>query len=267
MNRILALLLIGYLILAPAYVNGASLPTTSAGNDTFTTTGCSSAVEPLGVAYFTNNKSALPVVGKKCHRYYAELTNNARDKTLHYQKSQGRFDGRLVRFPFEVVARNVGIGTLRDSQIAPNPTGGSYVFAGLQVHVTDFKSINSSHIVVGHRGRTTYTVEGKNTIDGSSKVNDAGANVAPNGRADLRIVGNTDSTLTVYWQLPNKNPGAQPDVWRLYNRSGKFPGSNPTYGPEVYVGLITYALGYGNVPFVGTADSLNVVRSGSRSPR
>ena len=208
------------------------------------------------IGYTTNNPSALPEVARVDGRYRANLTDNTNDITLHFNQDQGRLDARLVQFPFDVVARNIGIGTQADSQVPPPATGDPYNFAGIQVHVTDLESRNSSHIVVGHRGGTHFTVEGKNTVDGDSSVNDVGANTAPDGRADIRVVGNPDRTLTIYWQVPNLDPANQPDQWNLYQGTGTLPGPAPDYGETVYIGLITYAFGTRGVPFVGTCDAV-----------
>ena len=116
----------------------------------------------------------------------------------------------------------------------------------------------SSHVVVGHRGPHPFTIEGKNTVSGSSSVNDIGENTVPSAKADLRIVGNADHTLTVYWQQPNPNPGSLADNWKLYNNTGKLPGTAPAYGDEVYVGLITYAYDSVSVPLIGKADSFDI---------
>ena len=93
-------------------------------------------------------------------------------------------------------------------------------------------------------------------MDGSSSVNDDGANIVPDGRADIRIVGNENHTLTVYWQTPNLDPGTVADDWTLYRGDGNLPGTPPSYGDDVYIGLITYAYGYAGIPFVGTADGI-----------
>lgn len=208
--------------------------------------------------YVTNNASALPETARVEGRYRAELTDNQGNVTLHYNGQQGRLDAKLVSFPFEFIARNIGIGTLEDSQVAPAPNGSPYIFAGVQVHVEDFASINSSHVVVGHRGGTSFTIEGKNTLNGSSSVNDIGSDTAPEGKADIRIVGTTDKTLTVYWQLPNLEFEAVDDNWTLYRNTGLLPGTEPAYGENVYVGLITYASGSNGVPFVGTCDAIQI---------
>lgn len=210
------------------------------------------------IAYVTNNPSALPNVSSVLGRYKAVLEDNTDNITLHFHEDQGRIDAKPVTFPFEFIARNSGIGSLADSQTAPAPNGSPYLFAGVQVHDKDFNSINSSHVVVGHRGGTAFTIEGKNTVDGSSSVNDIGANTAPDGRADIRIVGNEDHTLTVYWQTPNLEFETTDDNWTLYRDTGILPGTAPSYANEVYVGLITYAFGQTGVPFVGTCDAIQL---------
>lgn len=208
--------------------------------------------------YITNNESALPNVASVSGRYKAILDDNANNVTLHFNASQGRIDAKLVEFPFEFIARNIGIGTLDDSQVAPVPNNGPYVFCGIQVHDEDFNSINSSHVVLGHRGGTGYTIEGKNTVDGSSSVNDIGSNTVPLGRGDIRIVGNEDKTITVSWQTPNLEYATIDDNWSLYGDTGRLPGTTPTYGNEVYIGLITYAFGQNGIPFVGTCDAIQI---------
>ena len=210
------------------------------------------------VDYVTNNASALPETNRLDGRYRAKLTNNQGNITLHFNGKQGRLDAKLLSFPFEFIARNIGIGTLENSQVAPGYNGNPYIFSGVQVHVEDFGSINSSHVVVGHRGGTEFTIEGKNTLNGSSSVNDIGANRVPEGRADIRIVGNEDKTLTVYWQLPNLDFETVVDDWSFYRNDGSLPGTAPAYGANVYVGLITYASGSSGVPFVGTCDAIQI---------
>ena len=202
----------------------------------------------------TNNESALPDVAKVDGRYRANLTDNANNVTLHFNENQGWLDAKLLTFPFEFIARNIGIGTQENSQTAPAHQGNEYIFSGVQVHALDLSQPNSSHVVVGHRGGTGFTIEGKNTLNGSSSVNDAGANIVPDGKADIRIVGETDNTITVYWQLPDQ----QQDNWTLYNDTGQLPGTAPTYSDSVYVGLITYAFELNGVPFVGTCDGIEV---------
>ncbi len=208
------------------------------------------------IDYVTNNAEVLPNVGRVSGRYHALLDDNTNNQTLHFNEEQGRLDAKLMTFPFEVIARNIGIGITTDSQTAPVHNGTQYNFAGIQVHAEDFNSINSSHIVVGHRGTRQFTIEGKNTVDGVSFVNDAGIDTAPLGRVDIRIVGDENNELTFYWQQPNLSSGVTPDEWTLYTGTGKLPGTAPSYGNQVYVGLITYAFGNAGIPFVGTCDAI-----------
>lgn len=206
------------------------------------------------LGYTTARPEALPVVGRVDGRYRAELTDNTDNVTLHFHGDQGRLDAKLVTFPFDYTVRNIGIGTLADSQVAPNPSGSAYIFSGVQVHSADLDEAVSAHVVVGHRGSAKFTIEGKNTVNGNSRVNDIGGNTAPAGRADIRIVGNSDRSLTVYWQTPRS--GA--DDWQLYRGTGALPGATAAFGPSVYIGLITYAYGSAGIPFVGTADGVEL---------
>ncbi len=208
--------------------------------------------------FTTNNENALPEVTQVEGRYHARVLDNEGNKTLHFNEEQGRLDALLLEFPFEFIARNIGIGTIEDSQESLLPTGTQYNFSGVQVHVTDLDDPNSAHVVVGHRGSTHFTIEGKNTVDGVSSVNDIGANMTPLGRADIRIVGNTDRTITVYWQEPNTDLNPEFDQWNLYNDTGELPGIAPQFSNEIYVGLITYAFDQEGLPFVGTCDQVEV---------
>jgi len=213
--------------------------------------------DALLTGYITNNAESLPDVKIVSDRYRAHLFENRNNKTLHYKKAQGRLDAKKVSFPFKFIARNIGIGTQQNSQNPIASTGG-FNFAGVQVHDLNLDIRNSSHIVVGHRGKTGFTVEGKNTVNGVSTVDDIGANMAPTGRADIKVVGNADHSLTIYWQQPNQDV----DNWQLYDGykkgNGRLPGKQAKYGKEVYIGLITYAQGSKGLPFVGTCDSIEI---------
>jgi len=206
------------------------------------------------LGFVVNNKDALTDVVRSAGRYRANLFDNENEKTLHFNDRQGRLDAKLLTFPFEFVARNIGIGTQSDSQTAKSSSENSFIFAGVQIHVENLNSLNSSHIVVGHRGEVPFTLEGKNTVDGYSSVNDLGANIVPTGRADIRVVGNADRSIRIYWQ----QPGLSVDAWQPYNGNARLPGDAPAYGSQVYVGLITYAQGSEDLPFVGTCDAIEI---------
>ena len=214
------------------------------------------------IGYTTSNPDSLPDVQRVSGRYRANLVSNADNVTLHFNQSQGRLDAKEVRFPFIYIARNIGIGTQADSQVAPVPDGNPYIFCGVQVHVTELESRNSSHVVVGHRGSTHFTIEGKNTVNGSSSVNDDGFQALPDGRADIRIEGTEERTLIVSWEQPNMTGDPQNDSFQLYRGNGSLPGAAPDYGEEVYIGLITYAFELGGVPFVGTCDAVEYTQLG-----
>jgi len=234
---------------------GADIDTDiDAENDTIDETEDDNSDQPVEQATWRAN--ALPDVkfNIKNGRYSAKLTDNTNNKTLHFNGDQGRLDGQIAQFPFEVIVRNVGIGTMSDSQTPPQGGPNHFNFAGVQVHVLNKNTATSAHVVVGHRGSTALTIEGKTTNNGLSKVNDAGAYAAPEGRADLRIVGAQDRSLKVYWQQPN----ASTDNWIPYNGSGRLPGTQPKFGDKVYVGLITYAYGNQGVPFTGSAEQFKI---------
>ena len=208
--------------------------------------------------FTTNNASALPNVGKRCGRYTAELLSNDNDVTLHYNTSQGRFDGVLATFPFTAIVRNVGVAPLGQPDVA-HEVQYAYNFAGIQIHNSDFNNLNSAHVVVGMRSGTTTTIEGKLTRDGVSTPTDIGQNQLPKGRADIRVVGAANGTLTVYWQQPNLTGNSNNDNWIPYDGTGNLPGALPVWGQSVYIGLITYAYGTSGVPFMGLADSLEII--------
>ena len=216
-------------------------------------------LEPLPANFVTNQANALPQVGMKCGRYTAELTDNSNNKTLHYNGSQGRFDGVLVEFPFKVITRNIGIAPLNEPAANHVHSSGAYMFAGMQVHHTNFNQYDSAHLVVGQRGNTRNTIEGKTTQSGSSSVNDIGGEQLPDGRADLMIEGLANGQLRAYWQLPNTSGESTNDNWQPYRGTGQLPGTLPDWNSnQVYVGLITYAYGNSGLPFMGVADSLSV---------
>jgi len=201
----------------------------------------------------TNNGSVLTVTQDSGH-YSADLDDNTADKTLHYHTDQGRLDYFTTGWPFEAIAYNVGIETAQGNQTAPTNSPTRINFAGLQVAHSTMSILTSSHMVAGHRGGNAgYTVEGKDTITGSSVVTDEGDNVAPNCRMDMRFVGNADKTITAYY----KTPGAA--TWVLYAGTGNLTGTPASFPDTVNVGIITYAQNTSGVPFWGTCDKFTLV--------
>ena len=210
--------------------------------------------------YTTNNPEVVKVSAKD-GRYFAPIYDNSNEKTLHFNQYQGRLDAQLISFPFTLIARNIGIGTLENSQEMPAIDGAPYIFAGVQVHTKALEERNSAHVVVGHRGQTYNTVEGKHTVNGKSWVTDVGVNKALHGRADLMIQGLPDKTLRVFWQPATTDSGPRTkDRWIAYAGHGKLPGESPVFTEEVYVGLITYAFQDQGLPFVGTADQFQIFK-------
>lgn len=215
-----------------------------------------------GVASIPQSSTGVEVTQTN-GRYRAAITSNSHT-SLFFQNAQGRLDGVRVSFPFEVIARNVGIGITTNSQQAPGP--GGFRLAGLQVHNADFNSVNYAHLVVGHAGNgRQYMVEAKHTRNGSSIYDYTANDVLPQGRADLRLVGNADRSITAYWQVPAMG-GA--DNWIAYEGDlgtgpGRLPGPTPVLGNEVIVGLLTYASGGVGSGFVGTADAFSVQWTGA----
>jgi hypothetical protein len=184
------------------------------------------------VDYVTDNAEALPDVARLDGRYRAHVVDNGQNQTMHFNEARGRIDAKLVAFPFDLVARNVGIGLPDDSQSMPAAGQDAVLFAGLEVHDT--------------------ALEAKNTVAHVSQLSDTGDGTVPDARADIRLVGDANGHLTAYWQLP----GTSPDNWTPYRGDGELPGPQADFGDEVYVGLITYAGWSNGLPFVGTCDGL-----------
>ncbi|WP_144394672.1 hypothetical protein [Pleionea sediminis] len=208
----------------------------------------------------TYNAIALPNVGAMCDRYTAQLTNNDNNRTLFYNGEQGRIDGVVARYPLEAILRNVGIAPVNQPSQPHVVAQSAYNFVGLHIHHIDYNQIDSAHLVVGQRGATQNTIEGKQTVSGTSYVNDIGHNQLPNGRADIRLVIDSGGVVTAYWQEPNLSGNPALDNWTLYRNTGALPGSNPNWGSsgQVIVGIITYAYYQNGLPFWGVADQLEI---------
>lgn len=212
----------------------------------------------------TDSDNITPI-GRVDGRYRAVLADNSGNDTLHYNADRGRLDAKLVSFPFTYIARNIGIGTVADSQAEVPYSGNQVNFCGIQVKHQS--SDDSAHIVVGHRGTgRRSTIESKNTISGTSTVDDNGQDSIAGTRADLKVVGTSDGDLIAFWQEPNLTGRIDHDDWQLYNGTGDFFGTDTDFGSSVYIGLITYAQGSLGVPFVGTCDGVELVGETAYDP-
>ena len=182
-------------------------------------------------------------------RYRAHIQTGENDfnETRWFHLERGRGDFKLLTFPFDVVARNVGVGTVADSQVNP-PEADVVLLCGLIVHSSNLADDDWSFAVVGHRGTFNNTIETKHTLNGVSVIGDIGDDGLSGTRCDLRIVGQADGVVRAYYQ----EVGTSPDSWT----EAPIPGPQPDYGSQAYVGLITYASSTGGIPFVGTCDEL-----------
>lgn len=191
-------------------------------------------------------------IGRVNGRYRAELINSDSDATLFFNSNYGRGDYKTVTWPFEIIVRNVGVGTTANSQLAAT-AGGQYAFCGIQVRNTGDNDY--AHVVIGHRGGfPDFGIEAKQTISNTSTVEAEAGGTFTQARGDIRIVGSAGKDITVYYQ----DNGTTPDSWTLFSGDGDLPGTDVTFDDTVYVGLITYADDF-STAFVGTADSIELV--------
>jgi hypothetical protein len=212
------------------------------------------------IGYTTQNPTAITELGRVADRYRARVPAGDASATTFFDADEGRLDAKQVAWApgdrWEVIYRNVGIGTAADSQVPLPTTGDPFAFCGW--HVNDDLSNatqNSAHVVVGHRGPEHNTIEGKVTVGGNSSVRALGLDALLTSRCDIRIVGRNVAgvkSITVYW----RNVGDT--AWTLYddgfNPAGTI-GTLPTFGDVVWMGPITY--GFETVPeFVGTIDAI-----------
>jgi len=196
-------------------------------------------------------------------RYHALVDDNTGDQQLWYLTDQARMDWMLLTFPFEVIATNIGIGTVGDTQTANVPGVDTHAspwqFCGVCVHVLTMATVSYRLWTVGHRGGTHYTIESKNSLNGANNIADGGADLCPLGRADIRLVGNADSTITPFYRLPG-------DTTWLGSGAGMpdagFQSPEP-FAATANVGLLSYTFGLQSEPFVGTCDAWTVVSDGA----
>jgi hypothetical protein len=208
-------------------------------------------------------------VARSNNRYRALVTGHPNNQsTTFYHADYGRGDYKELSFPFDVVVTNVGIGDPSNSQQAPIAQDGEgrrrYAFAGLIIRnkANDaIRNFDYAFAVIGYRNTTQAVLEAKQTISNHSGVSFA-SNVAQTGvtRADIRVVGHANRTLTLYHRPTGTT------AWNLYRGDGVFPlsgGQNVAFDQNVYIGLVTYAWmnsqSMAFTPFVGTADSIELI--------
>jgi hypothetical protein len=185
------------------------------------------------------------------------VDDNTGDKTLWYLTDDGHavFEAAPVAFPFERIAHNIGIGKTGDSQTAPIPgtdtIASPWMFSGVLVHGLTLGSLEYRGCFVGHRGGTNYTYEQKNSPGtGTNNIVDGGANVAPLGRLDLRIVGTASNEVEFYFRQPGGT---------TWTRCTEAQFQLPTFAATCRVGFLAYTFAGSSMPFVGTMDRWEVV--------
>lgn len=177
--------------------------------------------------------------------------------SLWFGSSQGRYDyqdpGSLS---FEYVAHNCGIGQVGDPTTAPAFVSNRFKLCGILVHADGddpgpdvFTSQSYRGYFVGHRGSTQFTIEAKNNNAGTSNVTDEGADAAPLGRADLRVVGNGDGTINFFYRQPGEGEGD----WVAAVVPG-FQNPEPFTLANIRVGLVAYKYTEFAANFVGVCD-------------
>ena len=203
--------------------------------------------------FTTHNAAAVPNVGVRDGRYYADVLDNSSEQTLWWASFQSRSDGSLHDLPVQVTARGAGVAPLGDDTTPLPFSSGDYAFAALVVHDEDPNIASYLSMSVGHRGKPN-TIQGSRTNTGSSGNTDLGSNVHT-GRVDLRLIVNADGTHTAYWQPA----GTSPDNWQLYNGTGLLRDHIPGYSStRVWVSLSGSSYLNNAVPFTAVFDSLEI---------
>lgn len=203
-------------------------------------------------------------------QYHARLDDNSTNRSLFLDADQGRLDAIDATFPFEVIAKNVGIRSITEHELPPSHPSGTAFLSGVQIHSSDFSSANYVHFLAGHGPENSQTLEAKSTRNGNSVWDLENAETLDFGRADLRLVGDSEGNIQAYWRLPSE--GESPEAeWQAYEGSlgagpAQFPGDAPDFSNEVLIGLVTYAFGDVGEGFIGSAEELLVSWTESSDP-
>jgi hypothetical protein len=210
------------------------------------------------VGWATVNPSAIPAANTSVanDRLLIEVDDNTGDITLWFDGAAGQLKYRLTGWPFRLVIRNMGVGVdAANTQTALTVSGNDpYNFFFIQVNDDpDNPEQDYFHIAVGLRGASGFSgtercVETKTNNSGSSTVANSGLNSLTGTRADIEIIGTAGKSITCSYSEPAA------ESWN----SLTVPGTLPTFGDTVAFGFGAYALGNDNVPFVATADSIEL---------
>ena len=243
---------------------GAGLPIGVPGapaSDGFSDTFDGADGDPLDSSLWTEyNSSVIATREQRDGRFRAVIDDNTGDQTLWYLSDVGWFAYQTLTFPFEIDYLNIGIGKTSDSQAVPVPgvdtAASPWQFGGVVVHSLTPGDLNYRLMVVGHRdGFNTYTYESKNSDGtGFNSIVDGGANAAPLGRLDIKVIGNANQTITFQHR--------QPGVGSYVNST--VPAFRfPTYASTCLVGLVGYTFALSSMPFVITCDEVSLVSNGA----
>ena len=202
----------------------------------------------LWTTYQSGSTGGVTLVSGR-YRNLIDDDSGTGNRSLWFNAADGRMDYQTPgSLTFEFIAYNVGIGTLADSQ-AVVPDTGDFQFCGIMVHVETLATVSYRTYLVGHRGGTAFTIEAKNTLNGSSNTTDEGANFTSGAtRMDLRVVGNGDGTVSFY-----NRTALSSDPWTLGTSAG-FQNPEP-FGVNMRVGLVAYKFDEFAADFVGTCDA------------
>jgi hypothetical protein len=211
------------------------------------------------VGWATVNPSAIPAANTSVanDRLLIEVDDNTGDITLWFNGAAGQLKLRLTGWPFRLVIRNCGVGlNAANTQTALTVGGGDdpYNFFFLQINNDPANpEQNYFHVAVGLQGASGFggaerCVETKTNNGGTSTVANSGLNSLTGTRADIEIIGTAGKSITCSYSEPAA------ESWN----SLTVPGTLPTFGDTVAFGFGAYALGNDNVPFVATADSIEL---------
>jgi len=232
-------------------------------NDTFDGTGS------LGAHWSTYDDSGGGVtnVGRDTGYFEGRLDSNAGNITRWYNAEQGRLDYQTIEVPSSgvdtYVLKGVGVGPVGDRLADLTYTTNQFAFCGLMVHDDTLATATSQFAVIGHRGSSQQsTIEIKGTTAGTSDVTDEGADVFGAGvtHGDLAVdIDNTGIPKFKYRDIGDT-------AW-TYIANGDGPGLVPSSfsmgsaGTAFKIGIIGYASDTIGVPWLFTADSMELIAS------